>query len=77
MQNIQKADTKIMIDPFPIEDLLKPFMSDYYTYYGSIATSTPTPILWIITRKVIPVSPEQVKKKKNIYSFIDKIVYSS
>lgn len=36
-------------------------MSDYYTYYGSIATRPdPTPVAWIITRKVTAISPEQV-----------------
>ncbi|KAJ6635302.1 Carbonic anhydrase 5A, mitochondrial [Pseudolycoriella hygida] len=61
LQHIQKADTKVLIEPFPVEDLLNPFVSDYFLYYGSIATSTPTPVTWIITRKVTAISPEQVE----------------
>ncbi len=60
LQYIQKADTKIVIEPFPIDVLITPFTSDYYTYNGSIATSIPTPVIWLITRKVTAISPEQV-----------------
>lgn len=61
LANIQKADAKIMIVPFRLDELIKPFVSDYYTYYGSIATSPiATPISWIITRNVTAISLEQV-----------------
>lgn len=60
LPQIQKADTKVLIEPFAIHDLIQPFMSDYFIYYGSIATSIPTPISWMITRKVTAISPEQV-----------------
>lgn len=65
LQYIQKADTKVLIEPFPIQDLLTPFTSDYFTYYGSIATSFPTPVSWFITRKVTAISPEQVLTSSN------------
>lgn len=73
LQHIQVAETKVLIEPFPMEDLLKPFVSDYFMYYGSIATTVPTPISWIITRKVIAISPEQVDIRKSDKTFHSKL----
>lgn len=58
--HITKADAKHLIEPFPIQNLLTPFVSDYYLYYGSIATTVPTPVPWLITRQASAISPEQV-----------------
>ncbi|XP_037040691.1 carbonic anhydrase 7-like [Bradysia coprophila] len=77
LSHIQHADTKLFIEPFPIDDLLKPFLSDYYMYYGSIVTSEPTPVHWLVARQVIALSPEQLKLFHQLRKPNDVTIYDN
>lgn len=58
---VQKPHSSARLDPIPLEVLVKPFMGDYFLYWGSVTTTSCVhSILWLLSREPVGVSAEQV-----------------
>lgn len=64
LKNIRDSgdSVKIKTNQFLIFELLRPFLNDYFVYWGALAIGSESKnrVLWIISRVPIPIAQEQV-----------------
>lgn len=82
LQFIHKPKCCARLYPTPLAEIVQPFSSDYFLYWGAVGSPRGQyRILWFLSRNVLPVSAQQVEnigtsfRTKFYYLLVLKICY--
>lgn len=72
--DIRVAETFTHIEPFSFTNLLVPFNDDYFMYMGPFKQQYKTPVRWMISRKTLGISLEQLSLFQLLYDKAGKSI---
>uniref|UniRef100_A0A1B6GVU7 Alpha-carbonic anhydrase domain-containing protein n=1 Tax=Cuerna arida TaxID=1464854 RepID=A0A1B6GVU7_9HEMI len=68
LQFIQRCKCCARLCPTPLSEIVHPFTSDYFLYWGAVGSPKGQyRILWFISRNVLPISAQQLKEFRQLY----------
>uniref|UniRef100_A0A1B6MLQ1 Alpha-carbonic anhydrase domain-containing protein n=1 Tax=Graphocephala atropunctata TaxID=36148 RepID=A0A1B6MLQ1_9HEMI len=68
LQFIQRSKCCARLCPTPLSEIVHPFTSDYFLYWGAVGSPKGQyRILWFISRNVLPISAQQLNEFRQLY----------
>ncbi|XP_014469160.1 PREDICTED: uncharacterized protein LOC106741545 [Dinoponera quadriceps] len=65
---VQAAHSSVRLTPFLVTNIMRCFQRDYFVYWGSVKMiSYRNSVLWVISRKPVGISMEQVAQFRTLY----------